>query len=80
MNKLNKTKQAGYSLLEVCMGAAIAAVMAGVGIHAFTKTNDKTEGFADQMSMVEQAEAGNYVPCFERVDGVVVPCQNQLSQ
>lgn len=79
MNKFNKTKQAGYSLFEVSMGAAIAAVMAGVGIHAFTKTNDKTEDFTNQVSMVEQAEAGHYVPCFERVDGVVVPCQKQLS-
>lgn len=79
MNKINKTKQAGYSLFEVSMGVAIAAVMAGVGIHAFTKTNDKTEGFTNQVAMVEQAEAGNYVPCFERIDGVVVPCQNQLS-
>lgn len=79
MNKFNKTKQAGHSLFEVAMGAAIAAVMAGVGIHAFTKTNDKTENFTNQVSMVEQAEAGNFTPCFERVDGVLVPCQNQLS-
>lgn len=79
MNKQINRKQSGHSLFEVAMGAAIAAVMAGVGIHAFTKTNDKTEDFTNQVSMVEQAEAGNFTPCFERIDGVLVPCQKQLS-
>lgn len=76
MNKLN-TKQSGHSLFEVAMGVAVAAVMAGVGIHAFTKANDKSENFTNQVSLVEQAEAGTYTPCFERIDGVMVPCQSQ---
>lgn len=79
MTKQLTNKQSGFSLFEVSMGVAVAAVLAGAGWNAFTKTNDKSEDFANQVALVEQAEAGTFEPCFERIDGVVVPCQIQLS-